>query len=270
MQNGILGDFDYPYIASRFERARKHKWIERYVSGISVSGIENLRALKGRHFVCFSSHRSHFDYIGLAYLFLQQLEIGDFPRFIAGKNLDSRILALLGLDFSRVGAFFVDRERIASSPREKKRKYLDKVDRLTIDALHQGQNFVDFFEGGRNYGNSFRAKTGFMRSLVDAANNMFIQINPHVICCGVDYDRVIEAEFFPFLNFAKRNFRALYYAADAAAFLYRPFSRTGRGSMHVSFSEPRRLSEIATSNLAGEQVLQLRDYVVQEVAGLSR
>ena len=268
--DGILGDFDYKYIASRLRRAREHRWIERFVNGMNAEGLNNLRALRGRHFVCFSNHRSHFDYVGLAYLFLQNLGVDDFPRIIAGKNLDSRILTAVGLDFSRMGAFFVDREKIKVLGRKEKRGYLEKVGGLAVDALHQGQNFVDFFEGGRNYFEepASQVKTGFIRSVVEAVEDPFISIDPLIICCAVDYDRIIEAGFFPVLEFAKKNFRFLYYATDAFAFLARLFLREGRGSMYVNFGEPRRLSKIISSNNIGSEVLQLRDYVREETIRL--
>lgn len=268
--NRILEDFDYPYIASRLGRANEHKWIARFVSGIEIEGLDNLRALRENHFVCFSNHRSHFDYIGLGYVFLQNLRVEDFPRIIAGKNLDSRILAAVGLDFSRIGAFFIDRERIGASRKEEKREYLRRVSDLTVDALHQGQNFVDFFEGGRNYFGepASHVKTGFMGSVVEAAENPDRPIDPLIVCCAVDYDRVIEAGFFPVLEFAKRNFRFLYYATDAFAFLARPFLREGRGNMHVNFGEPKRLSRIISSDSVGNSVLQLRNYVKEETRRL--
>lgn len=270
MEDEILGEFDYHYLLSQFQRAKEHKWIKRYVTNIEIKGLDNLILLKDKHFVIFSNHKSHFDYIGLGYLFLEHLYLHDFPRIIAGKNLDSRLLAFLGLDFRRIGAFFVDRERIGALRRDEKREYLKKVERLAVDALYQGWNFVDFFEGGRDYfGNPVaRIKTGFMRNIVEAIYNPFIDINPLVVCCALDYDKVIEAEFFPILKFAKKNARFLYYSADALAFLARPFLREGRGNMYVNFSQAKKLREIADSKFSGKRVLQLRDYVKEEITRL--
>lgn len=266
----ILGDFDYPYLTSRLKRAEEHRWIGRYFNSIEVEGQDNLRALRSQQFICFSNHRSHFDYIGLAYLFLNNLRINDFPRVVAGKNLDSRILAATGLDFGRLGAFFVDREKIQSSERGERKKYLEKIKELTFDALHRGQNFVDFFEGGRNYfrESASQMKTGFMKNVIEAAEDLTVQTNPLIVCCALDYDNVIEERFFPVLQFAKKHFRSLYYATDAFAFLARPFLREGRGNMYVNFGEPRRLSQIISSGTAGSKVLQLRDHVREETIRL--
>jgi len=41
-ESGILGQFDYRYLQERFERAREHRWIERFVDGIEVHGLDNL------------------------------------------------------------------------------------------------------------------------------------------------------------------------------------------------------------------------------------
>jgi len=278
-ESGILGDFDYQYISRQFRRAKEHKWIERYVDGIEVLGLENLKQLRGRQFVCFSNHKSHFDYIGLGYLFLENLPVDNFPRIIAGKNLDSRILALAGLDFSRMGAFFIDREEIADLMKKRKRgvnfkeeieRLRWKVDGLSVGSLQQGKSSVGFLEGGRNYSGRVleRVKPGLLNHVVQAHNDPFISVDPLVVPCAVDYDRVIEARFFPVLDFCKNHFRPGYYAADAAAFLVRPFLREGRGSMYVAFSEPRRLSEIVSGNLQTEQVLQLRDYLTGEIRRL--
>jgi len=266
----ILGDFDYPYIASRLRRAREHRWIERFVNGINVEGLDNLRALRGNHFVCFSNHRSHFDYVGLGYVFLQNLRVEDFPRIIAGKNLDSRILAIAGLDFSRMGAFFVDREKIKILERQERADYLKSIERSVLSSLAARNNFFDFVEGGRNYFSPplERFKTGFIEHFIEATSQQFLGIDPLVLTCAVDYDRVIEEDFFPALEFCKENFRVGYYVTDAFAFLFRPFLREGRGSMYVNFGEPKRLSQIISSDSIGTKVLQLRDYVREETARL--
>lgn len=83
----VLGKLDTEYLKSVYRRAVRNKWVERYVSGIEISGLENLEALRGRQFVGFSNHLSHLDYIILGKLFLKNLPVSEFPRIVAGKKI---------------------------------------------------------------------------------------------------------------------------------------------------------------------------------------
>ncbi len=260
----ITNDFDRNYLICQHKIAKQHKWIQRFVNKIEISGLDNLKQLNNQHFIGFSNHKSHFDYVALGYIFLNYLHVNDFPRIVAGSNLDSRILSTIGLNFRKMGGFFVNREKIQRQNRKQKINYLEKIDSVFKDSLKQKENFWIFPEGGRAYSNEVMKKTkyGLIRSLAESEQD------PLIITTAINYDKIIEEPYFSILNWAKINFRFLYYSIDGFAFASRPFLRKNRGNIYISFGKTKRLSEIVSSSNSKQRTRQLAKYLETDVISL--
>lgn len=180
-------------------------------------------------------------------------------------------MSAFSLDFRRANAFFVDREGIRNLPREERKAYLERADRiekLCLKRKPRGDSFWNFVEGRRNRDNGngqilSRVKLGILNSLVESEADVF------VINATIRYDFVPEGRFYPVIDWAKerKGFRWLYYASDAAAFVSAPFFRARRGKVYIAFGVPRKLSEIASGRDV-ERKKQLTDYVKSGILDL--
>ena len=267
----IIGEYDMAYVSSRFRRIKEHKWMERFVNKIEVKGLENLEMLRDQFFVGFSNHKSHFDYLGLGLLFMENLEIEDFPRFVAGINLDSRLLKLIGLDFRKTGAFFVDRERIRELEKQNGTeliRYIKAIEQSARKILERRENFFIFPEGGRNYFGKPMDK--MQAGLIGTVAK--VESHPFILPVAIDYDKVIESYYFNILDCAKKTklTRGVYYATDLAAFAARFLFRENRGNMHVNFGKPKKLNEITNSDSSGVRKRELTEYLRGEIVRLYR
>ncbi len=262
-KSDIIGRRDREYIATRLQMLERAKYLERLTDGISLGGLEHFDDIKDEQFIVCSNHRSQLDPICLSYLFLKHLGPEQFPRFVAGKNLDSKFLGLFGLDFRRAGAFFVDRELIAES-REEAIPYLQFVDVLLKKCLRRGQNFAVFPEGGRVYfGEPMQdVKNGFARAILGSG------ANPLVVPMAIDYDKVVEQRYFKILKWSKTRFRRLYYATDLTAFGLRYIFPGEKGRVYVNVGKPSRLSEIIGDKSAVPPRKAFGEFVQREVLEL--
>lgn len=266
----IVGIFDYPYMESRLKRVAEHNWMGRFVDSVEVKNLENLLNVKGRQFISFSNHKSHFDYLALGFLFLQHLGVREFPRFATGTNLDSPILKLMGLNFRRTGAFFIDREKLRKlreRSRDKFAEFGEIIERYFIQSLREKHSAGVFVEGGRNFfGEPMdKVQTGLVGCVPKAGVDIFILNN------AIYYDQVIEEKYAVMLDCSKKTTltRGVYYASDLAAFASRFFFREGRGNMYINFGEPKRLYDIVDSSASvGRQKIQLVKYIKTEIPKL--
>ena len=260
-----VGALDHEYMLETHQRGINHKWHQRYFKSAELIGLENLASIGSSQFFGFSNHVSMWDYLEFGNRFIENLPIENFPRIIAGSNLDSRILSLLHLNFRRTGAFFVDRTKIKKLEKEERKKYLEKVDSRAKRCLTKGDSFWDFIEGGRNRTENVLevTKSGIVKSLIKSG------INPLILTAAISYDHVPEHEFYPIIDWAKgrKGFNWLYYTADAAAFLSAPFNRKNRKNVYVNFGKPVRLHDIA-SGTPSQRRSQLINYTKEEIKRL--
>ena len=249
------------------KRAEKNKWLKRYFNGIYLIGRENIASIKNEQFIAFSNHLSHWDYIQLGYLFVRELPLERFPTIIAGKNLDRKLLQLIGLDFKSMGALFVDREKINSERKEKKKPYLNELSQKIAFTINQGENLLDFPEGGRNYSSKSVGpfKNGTLREILESKKDLYI------LNMAVDYDFRIEEDYFKLLKKTKSHkvLRPMYYLLDAIAFIIEPTRmriKNQRGNSYISIQKPKKLYEIINSsdnfNKAREK---LKTYITEGV-----
>ncbi|MGC9309396.1 MAG: 1-acyl-sn-glycerol-3-phosphate acyltransferase [Candidatus Nanoarchaeia archaeon] len=270
MNRKITQPLDVNYLTEQYEKWRKRAKIYNYVDDINLTGIDNLRELEGQQFMHFSNHLSHFDYMLLGWLFLENLPVDEFPKFLAGKNLDSRILAGFGLDFRKMGAFFIDREGLTG--KQAKRRQLARDIRVQLTtSIREGNSFIDFLEGTRSRNGLLTdVKTGFLSSLIRAHQSPRKQeyikkrVDPFILVSAINYDSVIEESYFPVIDFAKKRklTRPLYYATDLFAFLMQRFNHH-KGDAYISFSQPRRLSKILEGSKKPRNTLL--DYITSEI-----
>ena len=264
--NVIVGKLDREYMLGVYRRGTGNKWGERYVSEVDVQGVENLALVGNQQFVGFGNHQSHLDYMLLGRIFLENLPIDNFPKIVAGKNLDSRILSAFGLNFRRTNVLFVDREKIARLGREERQAYLKRLGRKEVQCLNRGDSLFDFIEGGRNRTQNIldSVKSGVITPLIKS------KVDPLIINVAVKWGHAPETEFYPIIDWAKgkKGFRWMYYAADAAAIVLAPFFRANRKPVHFLFGEPRKLSEIAPYESEGKRRNALIDYVREDILSL--
>ncbi len=134
----------------------------RMFSAIEVdeAGIERLREhAKEGTLVLLPSHKSHMDYLALAWvLYRHKLPL---PLIAAGDNLN---FFPVGPVFRRAGAFFIRRSFVGD------RLYAAVVDAYVRRLLKDGWPLEFFLEGGRSRtGKLLPPKLGLLSIVVDAA-----------------------------------------------------------------------------------------------------
>jgi len=153
---------------------------------VDVEGLARLReAAKEGSLVLLPSHKSHMDYVFLAYLFYRHhLPI---PIVAAGDNLS---FFPLGPVFRRAGAFFIRRSFGGD------RLYGAVVDAYMRRLIKDGFSLEFFLEGGRSRtGKLLPPKLGLLSLVVDAALGVtgkkisFVPIS-------IGYERVVEEKAF--------------------------------------------------------------------------
>lgn len=246
---------------------RRHETVFNFVDEIDVSGEEHFPELIGKQAAYFFNHKSHFDYALLAYLFWKNNL--PYPRFVAGKNLDSwfmrRFFNLCRIDLEMLGAFFVDRSKMSLRVNNAKDvvKYGRKVQEDFKWLLNRGESFLVFPEGGRNYSNNLfgQIKLGGINWVFETQEK-----NPELMIVPgtVNYDKVIEQDFFSRLEKAKNKGTFLgnmeYYFWDIFAFASRYFEKE-KGTAYFNFGKPVMLKEFKTSR-------ELSDFIQEELKEL--
>jgi glycerol-3-phosphate O-acyltransferase len=134
----IAADISYPTIRLA-ERVLKWLWLRIY-DGIELQHIERLHEVaRDKEIVYVPCHRSHFDYLLLAYIVYEQgLHL---PHVAAGINLN---MPFVGGILRRGGAFFLRRSFKGN------RLYAAVFDSYLHQILVRGHSIEYFIEGGRS------------------------------------------------------------------------------------------------------------------------
>ncbi len=162
--------------------------VSRMYSGIEVDqeGLARVRAAaKDSTLVLLPSHKSHVDYMILAYLFYRNHL--PLPIVAAGDNLS---FFPLGPVFRRAGAFFIRRSFHGD------RLYGAVVDAYMRRLLKDGFTLEFFLEGGRSRtGKLLPPKVGLLSLVVDAALGV---IGRKIVFVPISngYERVVEEKEF--------------------------------------------------------------------------
>lgn len=200
---------------------------------VDEKGVERLRqAMKDGSVVLLPSHKSHIDYIVLAYL-LYTHHIG-LPVIAAGDNL---AFFPLGQILRRAGAFFIRRSFKGD------RLYGAVVDAYMRRLIIDGWSLEFFLEGGRSRtGKLLPPKVGLLSLVVDAALGVHdkpISFMP----VSIGYERMVEERSYVRElsggEKSKEDVRGLFAAAQVLGDRY--------GRMNVQFGELITLKEIAAS-----------------------
>ncbi|MCA9539732.1 MAG: 1-acyl-sn-glycerol-3-phosphate acyltransferase [Myxococcales bacterium] len=206
----------------------------RIFAGVEIDA-EGMRRVKeaAKHsrrapLVLVPSHKSHFDYLVISWVFLRNEFIP--PHVAAGANLS---FFPLGSLFRRVGAFFL-RRSFAGQPLYKVsfKFYLWKL-------LREGYPVEFFMEGGRSRtGKLLPPKLGIMSFLTDGVRRgeykdlQFVPIN-------ISYERVVEtASYRRELTGGEKEAESVTGVVKASKVL-----RSRYGRVYVGFERPVRLSE---------------------------
>ena len=160
----------------------------RMFSAIEVDepGIERLRELAKEGTIVFlPSHKSHMDYLALAWvLYRHKLPL---PLIAAGDNLN---FFPVGPIFRRAGAFFIRRTFSGD------RLYGAVVDAYVRRLIKEGSPLEFFLEGGRSRtGKLLSPKVGLLSIVVDAA--LGVPTRTTWFCpVSIGYERFIEEKAF--------------------------------------------------------------------------
>ncbi len=160
----------------------------RMFSAIEVDepGIERLRELAKEGTIVFlPSHKSHMDYLALAWvLYRHKLPL---PLIAAGDNLN---FFPVGPIFRRAGAFFIRRSFSGD------RLYAAVVDAYVRRLIKEGSALEFFLEGGRSRtGKLLSPKVGLLSIVVDAA--LGVPMRTTWFCpVSIGYERFIEEKAF--------------------------------------------------------------------------
>ncbi len=160
----------------------------RMFSAVEVdeAGIERLRELaKEGTLILLPSHKSHMDYIVLAWILYRHKM--PLPAVAAGDNLN---FFPIGPIFRRAGAFFI-RRKFAGD-----RLYSAVVDAYVRRLIRDGSGLEFFLEGGRSRtGKLLPPKLGLLSIVVDAA--LGVPTRTTWFCpLSIGYERFIEEKAF--------------------------------------------------------------------------
>jgi glycerol-3-phosphate O-acyltransferase len=160
----------------------------RMFSAVEVDepGIERLREhAKEGTLVLLPSHKSHMDYIVLAWILYRRKM--PMPLVAAGDNLN---FFPLGPIFRRAGAFFI-RRRFAGD-----RLYASVVDAYVRRLIRDGSPLEFYLEGGRSRtGKLLPPKLGLLSIVVDAA--LGVPTRKTWFCpVSIGYERFVEEKAF--------------------------------------------------------------------------
>jgi glycerol-3-phosphate O-acyltransferase len=162
--------------------------VSRMYSGLEVDeeGLARVRAAaKDSTLVLLPSHKSHVDYMILAYLFYRNYL--PLPIVAAGDNLS---FFPLGAVFRRAGAFFIRRNFGGD------RLYGAVVDAYMRRLVKDGFTLEFFLEGGRSRtGKLLPPKVGLLSLVVDAALGVTGK-KIYFVPISIGYERVVEEKEF--------------------------------------------------------------------------
>jgi glycerol-3-phosphate O-acyltransferase len=204
----------------------------RMFSAVEVDepGIERLRQLsKEGTLILLPSHKSHMDYIVLAWILYRHKM--PLPSVAAGDNLN---FFPVGPIFRRAGAFFI-RRRFAGD-----RLYSAVVDAYVRRLIREGSGLEFFLEGGRSRtGKLLPPKLGLLSIVVDAA--LGVPTRTTWFCpVSIGYERFIEEKaFVRELSGAEKtreDVRGLVKSMDLVVGRY--------GRLSVQFGKPLSLADV--------------------------
>jgi glycerol-3-phosphate O-acyltransferase len=231
-------------IATDFDPAMLRYWnrvmnwvVSHLYDGLEVDkeGLEKVReAARHSNLVMVPCHRSHMDYMILAYVFYNNYL---FPPFIAaGLNL---AFWPMGFVFRKSGAFFIRRDFRGSV------LYPAVFTRYLRVLLEQGYPLEFFIEGGRSRsGKMIMPKLGFLSLLMDGYRAGACK-DISFVPVAISYDRIMEEGAYlremEGGEKVKESFRGMLRS--------RKVFRKHYGKIYVTFNEPVSIKTFLTKTL---------------------
>ena len=227
----IAADISYPTI--RIIR-RFLKWLwNRIYDGIELSHIERIHDVaKDKEVIYVPCHRSHFDYLLLAYIVYE--ERLQQPHIAAGINLN---MPIIGPILRRGGAFFLRRSFRGN------RVYAAVFDAYLHLILVRGHSIEYFVEGGRSRtGRLLAPKSGMLAMTV----NSYIKDPKRPVVfvpIYLGYEKLIEGDsFINELGGGEKQSESLFGLIRSIKSLRENF-----GSVYVNIAEPIELEPLLDS-----------------------
>lgn len=237
-------------------------WLfQRIYDGVEVdeAGLERAMAASTRGALVFCpSHKSHIDYLLMAWIFLERGMVA--PHAAAGANLS---FFPLGTVFRRGGAYFLRRsfkgDKVYTAAF---RAYVKKL-------LKEGVSQEFYIEGGRSRtGKLLNPKTGLLSFEVEAflegvgGDVSFVPV-------AIDYEKIVEAKSYEHElaggEKQKEDVRGLLETPKVLAARY--------GRIHVGFGEPVSLSKFLAARGADadrrKSVAALAHRIVHDISRVS-
>lgn len=206
-------------------------WVwNRIYDGIVLNHVERLHEVaRDREIVYVPCHRSHFDYLLLSYIVMQQgLSL---PHVAAGINLD---IPIVGSILRRGGAFFLRRSFKGN------RLYAAVFNAYLHEILVRGHSIEYFIEGGRS-------RTG--RLLAPKAGMLAMTVNSYLrdprrpivfVPVYFGYEKLIEGDsFISELAGAEKSKESLFGLIRSVKAL-----RSNFGKVYVNIGEPINIEEV--------------------------
>jgi len=193
-----LGQYDPKFAQEILGRIERINFDKIYFEKFVVTGRENLFRDKNRQRIYIANHLSHMDY---ALLWLDFHRNGiRMPMIPAGENLNKKILKKIGLDFGKLGAYFIDRDLMKGNSPSAIQHKKDAI-RVTREIINRGLDFLVFPEGGRNDNGELFGKyeTGTLRAV------LYNEKDLDIVPVAFAYDHRVEEKFLPIIRKGNRK-----------------------------------------------------------------
>jgi len=264
------GKYDPEFAQKKLKTVERIKFDKIYFKNFIVNGKDNLHKNEDRQRIYIANHLSHMDYC-LAWLEFHR-QGTRMPMIPAGSNLNQPFLKKIGLDFGRLGAYFIDRDLIQSDGKESTEHKKEAI-HMTREIIEKGQDLLVFPEGGRSYNGELFEKynTGALRSALHKQKNL------NIVPIAFAYDHRVEEKFLKTMKKGNRETllgKILYYGADAFAyFINRPIAKAigcNVGNAYMNIGEPRPLSDITgfLDLTKGRKIEAIKKFSIEEISRL--
>ena len=241
---GMLNEMaaDYSYHTTRFFAALLHPLWSKFYHGINVFGADRVRELisSGHEIVYIPCHRSHMDYLLLAYVLFSEGLV--MPHVAAGNNLN---FFPINRFLRQCGAFFIRRKFKGDE------LYTAVFRQYLYTLFNRGYSAEFYIEGGRSRtGRTLPPRTGIVAMAVQAQLSG-IERPISFVPIYLGYEKVLEvSSYMKELNGAKKAKESPWQLLN----FYKRLRYYGRG--YVSFGEP-----IVLTTFLRETVPDWRKYI---------
>jgi len=266
-----LGQYDLKFAQKVLKKTERIKLDRIYFKDFIIMGRQNLLGNQNRQRIYIANHLSHMDYV-LLWLDFHRNKIR-MPMIPAGANLDKKILKKVGIDFGRLGAYFIDRDLMKGNSPSAIQHKKDTI-RVTREIINRGLDFLVFPEGGRNDNRKLFRKyeTGTLRAVLYSEKDL------DIVPVAFAYDHRVEEEFLPIIRKGNRKTlwgKAVYYGADALAYFFaRPLTKNvlklNVGNAYMNLGEPTPLSDILRKSdiTNAEKTESVKEFSIKEIRKL--